>query len=430
MKMLRRNAYYACAMLALSACDSGLFGSESRLQKPLAGDRISVLAYQTDLREDPILQESSLNLAAASTAKRAENLSVSGFNASQSARAGDGDGWDSSLTPAPIVAAGIVYAMDSQGVISAHNAQDLDQILWRVPTVYGDDLKSLTGGGLAYAKGVLYATTANGSIVALVAADGSLLWRQEAGVPIRSAPAVAENQLYAITIDNQLLTFSARTGQPLWNHRGIKESALYLGSATPAVHNGIVIAAYSSGELFALRADDGMPIWSDSLMTSKRTSAAASLTGIIATPIIRDNVVYAVSNNGLMAASLLSTGRGLWDLELSAAHTPWIAGDYLFVLSTDARLIAVHRANRRIRWIVDVMDWYDTDEPLPGFTSPIMVNSQLLMIDSMGRMLMIDPTNGTLIEEAEVPEAIHARPVVADGAMVLMNKDAELFVLK
>ena len=428
--MLRRNAYYFCAALALSACDSDFFSSESRLQKPLEGDRIAVLAYQTDLRADPILQESSLNLPAPSAARSAENLSVSGFNVSQSARAGDGDGWDSSLTPAPIVAQGVLYAMDAQGVVSAHNAQDLEQILWRVPTIYDEDLKSLTGGGLAYAKGVLYATTANGSIVALVAADGSLLWRQEAGVPIRSAPAVAQNQLYAITIDNQLLTFSARTGQPLWNHRGIKESALYLGSAIPAVHNGIVVAAYSSGELFALRADDGMPIWSDSLMTSKRTSATASLTGIIATPIIRDNVVYAVSNNGLMAASLLSTGRGLWDLELSAAHTPWVAGDYLFVLSTDARLIAVHRANRRIRWIADVMDWYDPDEPLPGFTSPIMVNSQLLMIDSAGRMLIIDPTDGKLVGEADAPSSVHVRPVVAEGKTYLLDQSATVFRLE
>lgn len=439
---LRRKPLAFCAsLLLLCGCDGSLWGDESRLQKPLEGERIAVLAQQSALRPDPELSETALILPQAQLLREfpsqmlpqqrgAANLSLTGFDLKQRASVGDGESWESPLIPSPVMAGDVIYAMDAGGTITAHDAANVGRILWRAQTrlPYADEDEALAGGGLSYRGGVLYATTAYGSVIALVAADGSLLWRQETHIPIRSAPTSDDNQLYVITIDNQLHCFAARTGRPLWTHRGIRESAVYLGSADPVSENGIVIAAFSSGEIIALRAEDGSPLWSDSLIAPRRTSAAAMLTGISATPLISDNFVYALSNNGLMAASLLSTGRGIWDLELAASRTPWVSGDYLFVLGSDHHLYAVHRGNRRIRWITNLIgsDESSTDDA-PSFSAPIMVNGQILLIDAKGEMLFIEPKSGSIVQRLDAPANVYTRPIIAGGRMYLIDASATLY---
>ena len=50
---------------------------------------------------------------------------------------------------------------------------------------------------------------------------------------------------------------STDDGRKLWSHNGIPETAGLLGGASPAVEGEIVVVAYSSGELFALRVENG-----------------------------------------------------------------------------------------------------------------------------------------------------------------------------
>ena len=49
----------------------------------------------------------------------------------------------------------------------------------------------------------------------------------------------------------------AETGAVDWTHTGIEETAGLIGSASPTVDGDIVIVPYSSGEIFALRAQNG-----------------------------------------------------------------------------------------------------------------------------------------------------------------------------
>ncbi len=71
-------------------------------------------------------------------------------------------------------------------------------------------------------------------------------------------------RLFAVTIDNQTYALNAASGEVLWSHRGINETAGLMSSASPAVTGDTVIVPYSSGEIYALSVTDGKEIWSDS----------------------------------------------------------------------------------------------------------------------------------------------------------------------
>ena len=440
---MTRNSplFFACVIgLLLGACDGSNWGGDDDKEKKLAGERISVLDYDSSIKADSSLEGETIEIPkltrnaeapfdVAAQLAGVENYQVSGFDHVEHATVGDGATFSTILVPQPVAGEGKVFAMDAKGHVSAHDANDIGKVLWVSAAPVVVDEKEVSGGGVSYANGVVYVTTGYGDVIALVAKDGSVLWRRDVDAPFRAAPLAIDGQVYAISIDNQLHAFSARTGKLLWTHRSIKESAIYLGSVSPTYENGIVIAAYTSGEIYALRSSDGSPIWSDSLVLSKRTSAASDLTGIDATPVIKDGMVYGLSNSGLMSANALSNGRAAWEQEISGFNTPWVAGDYLFVLNNDNALMAVHRREGGVKWIkpLKLEDEDDKTKRKPRLSGPVMVNNLLAVASETGQMLFIDPQNGAEKTQADIPDGVKTAPIVANGTMYMMTSDAVLY---
>ena len=71
------------------------------------------------------------------------------------------------------------------------------------------------------------------------------------------------------------MSLAAEDGRRLWSHNGIPETAGLLGGASPAVEGEVVVVAYSSGELFALRVENGRAVWSDNLAAARNVNAIA-----------------------------------------------------------------------------------------------------------------------------------------------------------
>src|SRR3546814_4596588 len=105
---------------------------------------------------------------------------------------------------------------------------------------------------------------------------------------MRAAPTVAGWGVFVVSIYNHLTALNAETGEKLWSHTGFSEPAGLLGGASPAVEGDIVVVPYSSGEIFALRVENGRVVWSDNLTAVRRVDALSSLADIRGGPVIED----------------------------------------------------------------------------------------------------------------------------------------------
>src|SRR3546814_15974503 len=52
-----------------------------------------------------------------------------------------------------------------------------------------------------------------------------------------------------------------------------------------------------------------------------------------------------------MASYELVTGQRLWEINAAGISTPWVAGEWQFVVTDDAQLLCIDRATGQIRWI-------------------------------------------------------------------------------
>lgn len=440
MRRFRDLASAGLGLLLLGGCGAWLGESE---EPPLPGERLSVLVYEGSLEPDPRVSGQTVVLP---TPYRNASWAQVGGGALHAVghvegpteigkpawKAGIGSGGGSyrPLMSEPVAAKGRVFAMDSKYRISAYDAEK-GKRLWRTGLeVPGRDEESF-GGGIAYDGGRIYASTGYATVAALDAEDGTVLWRKGTPGPVRAAPLVMDDQVYVVTIDNQLIAMDAETGERLWRHAGFAETAALLGSAAPAGVDDTVIVPYSSGEVFALRAVNGRPTWSDNLAAVRRVDAASALADIRALPVTDGSLVFAVSHSGRMVAIDMRTGGRAWERNIGGVRTPWIAGDWIFMLNNAAQVVCLSRREGRIRWVAQ-LDRYedpeDRQDPI-HWIGPMAVGGRLLVFGGHGRGVALDPADGAALGDFKLPGEVMAA-AVADGTLYLQTGDADLLAYR
>lgn len=330
----------------------------------------------------------------------------------------------------PVVAGGRVFTMDTKFRVSAFDAGK-GKRLWRTALeVPGRDDEAF-GGGLAYDGGRIYVSTGFAEVAALEADDGKLVWQRPVNGPVHGPPLVMDGQVFVVTLDNQLVALSAETGDVAWRHAGFAEPAALLGQAAPAGLEGTVIAPYSSGEIFALRAPNGRPTWADNLASVRRIDAASALADIRAHPVTDGNLVYAVSHSGRTAAINLRTGARAWDRNLGGVQTPWLAGDWVFLVTNENQLVCLTRRDGRVRWIAQ-LDRYEDREDHSGpihWTGPMLIAGRLLLLGYHGVALSVDPADGSVVDRFDIADEVMAA-AVADATLYLQTADGDLLAYR
>lgn len=445
--MIRFRFTLLCgALLLLSGCETlndmtSWMGSDTE-KDPLPGKRLSVLSDLSHLTPDESLASTNISVPAVTQntdwregggapAGLTGNLALSGFSHHDDVKIGDHNGWEQPLYPDPIVAGGAVYAMDAKGYITAHSAANISKILWTNKSAVTEDEADLLGGGLAFDSGRIYVTSGRGKLFALDANTGKEIWKQNPGVSLRAAPKALNAKVYAVSVDNQLFAYDASSGTPLWNHRGANESAGFVAAATPAATDTIVIAPYSSGEIHAVDTVGGQDVWSDTLLLARRNSATGVFSGIAGNPLVKDDIVYAGGSSGFFAAIALINGRRMWEQNISTLNTPWIADDFIYVLSNDDELACLLRADGRVKWVKQLPQYGNekkSKDPLV-WRGPVMANGQLLIAGMHGKMLALSPKDGTTFSTVDIPDNISDAPIVAGGKLYFLTQDARLHVI-
>lgn len=438
-----RPLLVAAAALALAGCES-LFGDwlgESEAP-PLPGERISVLRLDQELEPDPRIADLAVRLpppwrnadwpqAGGLPTHAMHHLEFDGGEATiWRASAGKG-GRDARIVSAPIVADGRLFAMDARSQVTAFDFATGER-LWSYGLVPEKEEPGAFGGGLAWDDGVLYATTGYGYVYALDPATGELIWEQRIGVPFRAAPAAADGRVFAVSYDNQLHALAAEDGRVLWTHAGIPEDAGLIGGAAPAVAGGVVVAPYSSGEVIALRVENGRVVWGDQLVRQARFTPLASLSDIRGHPVIDRGRVFAISYSGRLASIDLRTGERIWEREVAGAEEPWVAGDFVYVVTTQAEVVCLFRADGRIRWVTQLRQFRDEkrkSDPVL-WSGPVLASDRLVLASNTGEVVSLSPYTGEVLGRIQLSDGVSVAPIVADGALILYTDKAELVALR
>lgn len=437
---MRPYVPFGVALLALTGC--GWLGEDK--PKPLEGERIPVLlSLDQTANPDPRIADLRVRLPkpetnsawaqSGGTPNRAmQHLAASGpLDQIWRASIGTGSSSDRMLLGQPVIANGRVYTVDAEASVRAFDAAN-GRELWRRDLRPEEDDEGMLGGGVAYSRDRVYVTTGFGQVVALDAATGAEVWRRSVSGPMRAPPTVFGGRVFVITLANQLHALAADDGRQIWNHASITEAAGLVGGAGATVDGDVVIAPFSSGELVALRADNGRVLWSETLSPIRRTDPVSAIPHIKGGAVIDRGTVYAVSHSGRMVAIDLRTGSRVWEQPIGGTQEPWVAGEFVYVLSSTAELVCLARRDGRIRWVVKLQRYENEEkrrDPIV-WSGPILAGDRLLVAGSNSEVWSLSPYTGDRLGRVKVPDSVLIQPAVANETVFILANDAQLVALK
>ncbi len=436
MKIARAALLAGLAAASLTGCKGGLFGGGDDKTTPTIGNRMPILSrIESGAEVDPALAGISVVLPPQRTnpewgqtggaaSKSYGHLALSENPTKVWTASVAGSSNRMRLASAPVVGSGKLFATGTDGVIVAFDKATGAKLWTRgEDDMTKDQAPSAFGGGVSYEAGKLYATNGVGDVKAVNAETGEVLWKVKPAGPMRGSPTIAFGQLFVMTQDNQIISLNINDGSLMWDESGSNTQSGVFGVAAPAAGQGTIVAGYSSGELSAYRYENGRTLWSDALARTNISTTVGSITDIDADPIVDSGRVYALGQGGRMAAYELVTGQRIWELNLAGISTPAIAGEWIFTLTDDARLLAIARSSGRVRWITQLQRYKDEkDKEGPIFwTGPVLAGGHLWVASSRGEMWKISAGEGSASLFADIGQPVSLPPLVADGMLYLMD---------
>lgn len=438
-RLSRRGALLA--PLALGGCS--LFDDWFSTKKtPLPGKREGLYADRRALVADegvakvtlpPAVQNAAWPQAAGNPSHLMGHLSASDrLSEVWKANIGDGAGSRQILMAQPVVLNDTVFTMDSDAVVTAFALAD-GKRLWRADTKPKDADSTNVGGGLGADGTNVYAVNGLSQLVALDTASGKEKWRRDIGTPGRSAPMIADGRVFLTTITDTLLAFAAEDGRPLWNFNASSPVTAMLGQPAPAYWRGLVVAGFGSGELAAIRAESGNVVWTDGLGASQSRATVPDLLSIRGLPVVANGLVYAISMGGLLICDDVPTGRRVWERQVAGEDTPYIAGDWMFVVSAQQQIAAITIADGRVSWVAQLPQYANPEKRRNTLTwyGPLLVSDRLIITGTDRNALSISPYTGDILGRLELSETpAPFAPIVANGTILILTNNARLIALR
>jgi outer membrane protein assembly factor BamB len=435
--MKRIVAAMVCVTL-LAGC--GVIGRRRGPTTPTVGQRIPVLGTEGTVEADPLLAAIPVTIPAA-TANT--DWSQSGGNASKSmghvalgdapqqvwsVSIGSGNSFRTRLVSEPVAADGRVFTVDTEGRVRAFNIQNGQEIWSHQVRGEHSPSEALFGGGVTYDDGRIYATNGAGDVAALDASNGNQVWMVKPGGPLRGAPTVAGDTVYVLSQDSQLYALNAQNGETRWSGAGSFELAGVFGSAAPAFAQSTLVAGFSSGELTAYRYENGQVVWQDALARTGISTSVGQLSDIDADPVIDNGRVFAIGQGGRMVAVELITGQRAWEVNIGGLSTPWVAGDWIFVVTDRAQLLAVARSSGRIRWISQLPRYHNENNHTGPiyWRGPILAGNRLILTGSNGDIILASPVDGTIQTTWRHRAAMSLPPIVSNNTLLVLDNDGRL----
>jgi outer membrane protein assembly factor BamB len=151
------------------------------------------------------------------------------------------------------------------------------------------------------AEGYVVSARVDGTVNALSAESGQLVWQKALGASVQGTPVIASGRVYVPTLGNRLVALGLAGGQPLWSAD--------LGGmvvSSPAIVNGDLIVGSGLPQQTVVRLDGqtGALVWRSPAVMEQFSNTP---------PAVGSGLVVVGSNGGHYFAFDVATGALRWD---------------------------------------------------------------------------------------------------------------------
>ncbi len=322
---------------------------------------------------------------------------------------------DSEFTP--VIEAGYAYAASAAGELLKLDASNGSQA-WRVNIG-----QKITGG--VGVGGSLVMVGTQGGLVYAYDISGKLQWKAKLSSEVLSAPKYFDGLVIVRTGDSRIFGINANDGSRKWVYERTTPALTLRSSAGVVVDGGVVYAGFAGGKLAAIRADNGKMLWEASVAQPKGVTEIERIADITSLPVVDGPLIYAVAYQGKIAAVDRSSGRVVWNRDISS----------LSGLSTeDARIFVSHAMGSvyALDYSTGKTFWRQAALKNRNLTAPLPMGSLVAVGDLEGYVHFLSREDGAISSRiktnnsAVMPQMVQ----INSNTLLAQTRDGGIFAIQ
>lgn len=406
----------------------------------LKNDRISLLSYSTELLVSANLNINDINL---SQPKEIFYWSQSGQNPQnnlphifsnlkfENKQKILKDTGNITNVIQPIYYEGNICNVSNKGILRCLQIIDREILFELDLSIETEESYDLLRGGLAYFDDRLVLADGYGQVKVISTQDGSIIWQKNILLPILSAPIIYRGHIYFITANNKIYALDLESGSIKWSFQTIFGDKKSLYTGVPAAIENIIVVPFSNGEFIAFIYDTGNIIWSEN--ASKVSSLSNyDIKDIAASPVIYNDKVFTISNNGRLIATNLLNGSLEWSIEISGSNSPILSNNQLYIIDNESRIICLNKNTGEIYWISKIEKFRKGKKSgkLNNWKGPFLIDNLLYLLSEHGEVIAVSPKNGEVLSSNNINiSGISINPILVSKNIFLMDNNSNIYQL-
>merc|ERR1711879_547494 len=286
-----------------------------------------------------------------------------------------------------------VFAVDPEGGVSALNVQN-GSVKWQ------KTLDSRITAGISVSDQHLYVATRAGQLLSLSRDDGETIWSSGLTSEAVAQAGLDDRQVYVHTVDGRVTAYDMENGEQKWSYEAALPVLTVRGTGTPRVKDELVITGFANGKVIALDRRLGIPRWEKRLAIPEGRSELERLVDIDGTVLMDDQLLYAASYHGKLAA-ITPRGDTRWEEDGSSYFSPVMGLGNLYLTLDDSLVRAYDMASGSKVWLQDALEGRELG-------APVAYESFLAVTDGDGYFYLMNQVDGSLVGKRLLrPNALH-----------------------
>ncbi|WP_413737512.1 outer membrane protein assembly factor BamB [Sodalis sp. RH21] len=318
-----------------------------------------------------------------------------------------------------------VFAADRHGVVKALDI-DTGKEIWSVDLsektgFLSRNLPALLSGGLAVANGHVFVGSEKAQVYALNAEDGTVAWQAKVAGEALSTPVISDGLVLVHTSNGMLQGLNETDGAVKWTVNLDMPPLTLRGESAPTPAFGAAIVGGDNGRVSAVMMAQGQMIWQQRISQPSGATEIARLGDVNMTPVVANNVVYALAYNGNLAALDLRSGQIIWKREIGSVNDLIVDGGRIYLVDQDDRLVALDTQG-------GVTLWRQSELLHRNLTAPVLFDGYMVMGDSEGYLHWVNTDDGRFVAQNKVDSSgLQSNPVVAGGKLLVQANSGEVY---
>jgi outer membrane protein assembly factor BamB len=286
--------------------------------------------------------------------------------------------------------------------------------------VWFTELNTPVSSGPSVGDDRIIVGTNSGKVIALNAKDGKQLWASPATSEVLAPACISDGVAYVHAMDGSFSAYSLEDGRQLWRFSHQLPALVLRSGGKPVATSQYVIAGFSTGKLLAVRKIDGTIEWSQDVGHPRGRTELQRMVDISSDPIVKDDVVYAVSYQGDLVALNINNGQIIWNRNISSYAGFALDRNILYVAATNGDVVAVDAVTGHTFWLQDELQGR-------RLSKPAVMGKYIIVCDTDGVVHLLDRHTGKLVGRYQYDRAgVEATPIIHKNIVYLLGRRGKL----